>query len=250
MCCIAISIPRFRERHAYITRHLQTIWGPDFEIIGIDGAVAGRDASPGSDLSAGQVGCALSHLAAYEAVVARNLPWALIVEDDAVLPPDIHDILIRVEATLRRGDVVLLYNRPQYRAAFSTVNADSIGDYRLCLPMSMGGLGTTAAYVITRQAAEGILKANRPVVAAADNWGYFHERRAFTRARVMSPNPVSLKPFESTIFPSGSKIGSVMKGSRLLQPLLAARRRFLTARMTGNTVLVDEISPYANLSPQ
>jgi glycosyl transferase family 25 len=66
----------------------------------------------------------------------------------------------------------------------------------------------------------------------------------------MSPNPVSLKPFESTIFPSGSKIGSVMKGSRLLQPLLAARRRFLTARMTGNTVLVDEVSPYANLSPQ
>ncbi|MCJ2057317.1 glycosyl transferase [Methylobacterium sp. J-048] len=189
-------------------------------------------------------------MAAYEVMVARKMPWALIVEDDAVLPPDIQDTLVRVEATLRRGDVVLLYNRPQHRAAFSTVNADVIGDYRLCLPMSMAGLGAAAAYVITRQAAEGILKVNRPIVAAADNWEYFYEHKAIARARVMSPNPVSLKPFESTIFTSGSRIGVLMKGSRLLQPLLAARRRFLTARMMGNTVLVDEVSPYANMSPQ
>ena len=250
MCCIAISIPRFRERHAYITRHLHTIWGADFEILGIDGSVAGRDASPGSDLSPGQVGCALSHLAAYESMIDRRLPWALIVEDDAVLPPDIHDILVRVEATLRRGDVVLLYNRPQHRAAFSTVNADPIGDYRLCLPMNMAGLGTTAAYVITRQAAEGILKVNRPVVAAADNWEYFFDRQAIARARVMSPNPVSIKPFESTVFTSGSRVGGFLKSNRLFQPLLAARRRFLTARMTGQTVFVDEVSPYSTMSPQ
>ncbi|MCJ2094675.1 glycosyltransferase family 25 protein [Methylobacterium sp. J-072] len=251
MCCIAISVPRFRERHAYITRHLHTIWGPDFEVLGIDGTVAGRDAAPDSGLSPGQVGCALSHLAAYESMIARKLPWGLIVADDAVLPPDIHDILVRVEATLRRGDVVLLHNRPQHRAAFSTVDAVSIGDYRLCLPMSMGGLGANAAYVITRQAAEGILAANRPVVAAANDWGFFYQRQAISRARVMSPNPVALKAFETPIFSSGSKGGrGLMAGSRLLQPLWVASRKFMSARITGKTTFVDEASPYGTMSPQ
>ena len=250
MCCFAISLPRFQARHAYITAHLNTIWGPDFEMFGIDGALAGQEASAKSGLSAGQVGCALSHLAVYEAIVARKLPWALIVEDDAVLPPDIHDILVRVEATLRRGAVVLLYNRPQQQAAFSTVDAVPIGDYRLCLPMSMSGLGTTAAYVITRQAAEGILRANRPVAAAADNWTYFYARQAFARARVMSPNPVGIKPFESTIFSSGSKFGALLKGSRVLEPLLAVRRRFQNARMNANMTFVNEVSPYAHMAPR
>ena len=250
MCCIAISAPRYRERHAYITRHLHSIWGPDFEIIGIDGTIAGRDASPNSDLTPEQVGCALSHLAAYESVIARKMPWALIVADDAVLPPDIHDILVRVEATLRRGDVVLLHNRPPHRASFSTVDAVSIGDYRLCLPMRMSGLGTSAAYVITRQAAEGILAANRPVVAAAYEWGYFYERKAVSRARVMSPNPVSIHAFDAPLLPAGSNARGLVKGSRLLRPFLAASRRFLDARTAGTTVFVDEASPYGTMSPQ
>ena len=250
MCCIAISNPRIPEKRAYITQHLNAIWGPNFEIMGIDGMVADRAGSGGSDLTQEQIGSALSHLKAYEAVVARKMPWALIVEDDAVLPPDIHDILVRVEATLRRGDVVLLNNRPQRRAAFSTVDAVSIGDYRLCLPMSMGGLGASAAYVITRQAAEGILSANRPVAAAADNWAYFHARQAIARARAMSPNPVSIKAFGSTVTTSETTSGGFMKGSRLFEPLLAARRRLVDARMAGNTVFVNEVSPYANISPQ
>ncbi|MDP4004960.1 glycosyltransferase family 25 protein [Methylobacterium sp. NEAU K] len=250
MYCFAISIPRFRERHAYIAEHLARFWGPDFEIIGIDGDAAGQEISARTGLTPGQVGCALSHLAVYETLVARKIPWALVVEDDVVLPHDIHDILVRIEATLRRGDVVLLYNRPQHLAAFSTVDAVSIGDYRLCLPMSMSGLGTTAAYVITRQAAEGILAANRPIVVAADNWTYFYERRAVSRARVMSPNAVAVQPFESTIFASGSKVGAFLRSNRILRPLLTARRKFLTTRMAANMVFVDEVSPYANISPQ
>jgi glycosyl transferase family 25 len=218
--------------------------------MGIDGTVAGRDASPNSGLTPGQVGCALSHLAAYESVIARKMPWALIVADDAVLPPDIHDILIRVEATLRRGDVVLLHNRPPHRAAFSTVDAVAIGDYRLCLPMSMSGLGTNAAYVITRRAAEGILAANRPVVAAADDWGFFFERQAISRARVMSPNPVSIQAFDAPLFPAGSKASGLMKVSRLFAPLYSAGRRLFNARLAGTTVFVDEASPYGTMSPQ
>jgi glycosyl transferase family 25 len=247
--CFGISLPRFQERHAYISGHLASLLGSGFEIVGFDGASNAVPPVQG-DLTAGQIGCARSHMVAYEHMVARDLPWALIVEDDVVLPPNIRDILSGIEAALQPGDVVLLYNRPEHRAAFSTVDTVRVGDFRLCLPMRMSGLGTAAAYVITRQAAEGILRLNNPVSATADNWSAFFEGGAIVRGRMISPNPVTLKPFESTIFASGSRIGAAMRGSRILRSLLAVRRRFLTARMTANMTFVDAVSPYADRSPR
>jgi glycosyl transferase family 25 len=52
-----------------------------------------------------------------------------------------------------------------------------------------------------------------------------------------------LKPFESTVFASGSKIGALMNSSPLLKPQLAARRRILTERKAANTTFVGGISP-------
>ncbi|MGH1569590.1 hypothetical protein ACRAWG_01595 [Methylobacterium sp. P31] len=49
----------------YISQDLAAAWGPGFEIAGFSGADT-IDVS-GAGLSAGQVGCALSHLVAYEA---------------------------------------------------------------------------------------------------------------------------------------------------------------------------------------
>ncbi len=245
MYCFGISLRRFPERHAYISRHLAAAWGPDFEVAGYEGAVPDPRVPSPPHLSPGQIGCAMSHMAAYERLIARDLPYALIVEDDVVLPPQIHGIVAGIEAALRPGDVVLMFNWPKNIGVFSTVDAVPIGNHRLCLPMQMSGLGSTAAYVITREAAEGILRVNRPVVVTSDNWNYFFENGALTRGRVISPNVVALKPFESTIFVSGSKLGAFLKGNALFKPLLAARRRVLTEKMPVNMTFTNEISPFA-----
>jgi glycosyl transferase family 25 len=51
---------------------LAAVWRAEFEIVGFDGADT-IDATE-TGLGAGQVGCALSHLVAYEALPARGLP--------------------------------------------------------------------------------------------------------------------------------------------------------------------------------
>jgi glycosyl transferase family 25 len=51
----------------------------------------GRPALPG------ELGCALSHLAAYRLVVARKIPYALILEDDAWLNPNLPQLLQAIE---------------------------------------------------------------------------------------------------------------------------------------------------------
>ncbi|MEE7505612.1 glycosyltransferase family 25 protein [Methylobacterium sp. C33D] len=250
MYCFGISLRRFRERHAYLSQHLAAVWGPQCEITGFEGPVPDPNAPSQPDLTAGQIGCAMSHMSAYERMIALDLPHALIVEDDVVLPPQIHQIVADIEATLRPGDVVQLFNWTEAAGPFSSVDAVTIGGYRLCLPMDMGSLGTTAAYVITRSAAEGILRANRPVAVTSDNWSYFFERGAVRRGRALVPNAVSRKPFESTIFTSRSRVAAFLKGSALLKPLFDARRRVLEERIAAKMLLVDETSPLAAQAPR
>ena len=49
----------------------------------------------GKPLTYGEIGCALSHRRAYEIIVERNLPVALILEDDAVLPESFNKIIAK-----------------------------------------------------------------------------------------------------------------------------------------------------------
>lgn len=67
MYCFGIFLPRFRERHAYLTRHLAAVWGPHCEITGYEGPVPDPNAPFQPDLTAGQIGCALSHMSALRA---------------------------------------------------------------------------------------------------------------------------------------------------------------------------------------
>jgi len=52
----------------------------------------------GRSLRPGEVGCALSHAAVYAEIVKRGIPWALILEDDAVL----HRALPALLSTIRK----------------------------------------------------------------------------------------------------------------------------------------------------
>jgi collagen beta-1,O-galactosyltransferase len=64
----------------------------------------------------GEIGCALSHHAAWTAIVRLGLPWAVILEDDACFMPRVDelvsDAVARLEALAAAGDVAapdLLY---------------------------------------------------------------------------------------------------------------------------------------------
>ena len=90
---LIISLTRAVERRESISAHLKNL-GVEFEFVD---AVEGKALSaaeiqgllaPGASLSPGQVGCYLSHLKAYQMIVDRKIPAALILEDDARLGPD------------------------------------------------------------------------------------------------------------------------------------------------------------------
>lgn len=55
-------------------------------------------AATGHALLPGELGCALSHRVVYERIVAEGVPFALVLEDDVVLPSDFKQVLERMIA--------------------------------------------------------------------------------------------------------------------------------------------------------
>src|SRR5690348_4758531 len=64
----------------------------------------------GRALTGAEIGCALSHVHAYRRILDQNLPAALILEDDVVLPPDTPVVLREIEKVInpRKPDLILL----------------------------------------------------------------------------------------------------------------------------------------------
>jgi len=229
MAVFAISLPRFRQRYAYIKSHLAVRFTGGFEIVGVDGAEIGQNAVANHRLSPGQIGCALSHLEIYRLIGERNLPCALIVEDDAILPRNICQVLNYLIPYCSAEGVVQLYNWGGGGEYSGQMVVRVPGNMVLCYPMRATDLGGTSTYVIGCAAAKGILAANYPVQVTADNWEFFFKRGAVKTARILHPSPVSVKPFETTLFHKNSQDTHLRKvifisARALFFPILPIRR--------------------------
>ncbi len=85
---LVLNLDRNAERWDELRRQFATSHAPLHRLPGIEGA---RLASPAvqrltgrADAPRGTLGCFLSHAAAWQAVIDRNLPHALVIEDDVI----------------------------------------------------------------------------------------------------------------------------------------------------------------------
>ncbi len=184
MIVFVISLKNEKERRAFMRRQLESLC-LDYEFIDairgterIDDPRWYDDASArrleDRSLRAGEVGCALSHASVYAEIVKRQLPWALVLEDDGILHPDLPRVLNALEnGALKQGDVVFLERCDHYRpgSAKPLLDRFRIADPILVRHGSDAGAG---GYVITYKAALAIKDTNIPVHFPADNWGYYH----------------------------------------------------------------------------
>lgn len=154
------------------------------------------------ELSKGELGCALSHLAVYDVMVSENIPHALVLEDDAnILDPKLSATLSKL-ATLYPPEtpvVVLLNHVPRYDG-----NKKADLDDGRCVYDAYRGVGAHA-YFITRAAAKILGENLYPVYVVADKWEYFQER--FIEVKALVPYSVGLSSFSlsSTIDVSGKR---------------------------------------------
>lgn len=105
-----------------------------------------------------EIGCYFSHIRALEVIAKAPEPFAVLVEDDVVLPPNFQSCVEKL-THLTGWDVIKLVNhRTAAFRPFLKIDDDiAIGR---CVH---GPLGSSAAYVVTREGAARLLAAIRPM---------------------------------------------------------------------------------------
>jgi glycosyl transferase family 25 len=124
------------------------------------------------NMTPGEVGCALSHQKVYDLIEERALPYAFVMEDDAVISPDVPEVLRRLEGRIRPNDLVTLERCDVYSNKYAE---PLYKEYRLAKPamVKYGSMSQAAGYAITGEAARKIRSINRPVFVPADSWGQY-----------------------------------------------------------------------------
>lgn len=264
MHAYVINLARSAHRRAHIIEELRRT-GMDYEIVtAVDGreldlgdrSVVDADLAthmglpddPGNSIYAGSVGCALSHLEVYRTLIAQDRERALVLEDDVLLPDDLDALAEEVAAQLSGAEIAMLsYDSPEpcRMAVEDSVRLPS--GRVLALPVDVRQPRSGAAYIITRDACERMVKSALPVRVLADDWWYYYREGVLDRVRCVVPLPVVKSADHSSTIgsysqPTGlrARLAGLLLKRRIpgVHQALAWRRRGIYRRW-GQSELVD-----------
>lgn len=163
-----ISLPEETRRRALVTDHLAG-HGLDFTFFdATDGRKMNVATHPaydgprrrrahGRDLTGGEMGCLLSHKAAYQKIIDDNLPYALVLEDDVRLGEGFKDVLEALTHHTDMFDIVRFLGSPKVaRGKHRKIKRIGEKHHLVRLRTSPGGAHAT---LVTNKGAKKLLNA-------------------------------------------------------------------------------------------
>lgn len=176
-----------------------------------DPAAARRHA--GRALTRPEIGCALSHLAAYRHIAEQGLQVALVLEDDALLGRQFLGLLDRLVPLMdpAQPQAILLSHVERF-SGWGPRRVDKIH----CLYRPYLAYGAHA-YLITLAGARAMLSALQPVRTVADDWRYFM-KAGVLQVSALIPYAVGTAPLADA-----SQIGD----ERFAEPARRGMRRWV-----------------------
>jgi glycosyl transferase family 25 len=151
-------------------------------------------------IESGAVGCYASHLRVYQAIIASDAEYALVLEDDCILPPDISDVLDAVLAATPAGWDFIQLGRPPRHAVKSLA---SLSGGAALVRYSRVPPGASA-YLVSRNGAHKLLDPSIERVWAIDT----DTRRPWLfglDVYGVVPSPVEHRSYPSTIRTQGKR---------------------------------------------
>ena len=157
-----INRDRDQDRRAALEEHLRVAGMPGERIGAVEGLAVPAEfrdmffdgAALHSRLKPGEVGCYASHLKTMKIIVEQGLDYALILEDDAILPADFQTIIAQVLARLPQGWDLVHICKDANRAVKPVADLDH--GRRIVRYSRVPE--TTTAYLVSRSGAEKFLK--------------------------------------------------------------------------------------------
>jgi len=158
----------------------------------------------GREISHGELGCALSHIYCYKKIIKDGTPYALILEDDAWLNPNIPQLLEAIESKFSadKADIFLL----SWAIAVKSTYQPLWAGYGI---QPVTSAQCTHGYVVSLMAAKALLNVLYPVHGTADQWNWLLRHKIVNIQAVVPPVITSDLSHVSNIAPEIQKmIGS------------------------------------------
>jgi glycosyl transferase family 25 len=170
-----INMERSKERLAYILPNVEKLHLPFERIEAVDGAkLTQEDFAQAIDIEAynkflgyvlnpGVVGCALSHIKAWETFLASPYEYAIIFEDDVSFNPA--EVLAAIQHLQKNTQYWDIANLDTDLRGFP-LTIKSFGDMRMVAYLTR--IHHTGAYIINRHAAKQLLAKALPIILPVD----------------------------------------------------------------------------------
>lgn len=207
-----INLERSVERRKHIIAEAEK-QGLDFEIVEAieGGAVPTGEILKFADmevvsrhpewLTVRMLAGALSHRKACEKMLVDGVETALVLEDDVELFEEFAMIASSAASRLSGSEIALLHYVSFEPLGLSEHNLRFVEHGRkLMFPMTLVGVGSAAAYVITREAAKSITDKVIPLRTAPDGWNDFVSLGFVEKVRMVYPPAAGVVGAKSTIY--------------------------------------------------
>jgi len=211
-----VHLERSKERLPQV-KHLETILPTPVSVLN---AVDGRDSSVKFsnyaknsysprypfELSPAEIATFLSHRECWNRIIAMKADYALIVEDDVELDPNLFDELFRrAQKVLKQGDYLRIPFKSREKSSKVILNED----FKIFEP-SVIGLGMQCQ-LVTKEAAKRLLKASESFDRPVDT---FIQMRWLHNVRVISCAPTGVSEVSQSL------------GGSTIQGILSLRQKF------------------------
>lgn len=190
-----INLPKAIERRQRIEAHLAAlnlsqvqifpaVYGADIPANELAAQYEDRRAASraGRSFTRGEIGCALSHVGVYRQILAQQQPWAMVLEDDALLNPAVPALLPSIARWLQSPEPRVLLCSPLRSFYHRGDRALGSGHRMVRLHRAWNAHG----YCLNVAAAAALSRVNHPVVLMADDWMGYQQR---TRVEVRGVDP-------------------------------------------------------------
>lgn len=118
----------------------------------------------GQEIKDTEISCLVSHLRIYKKLIKNNIPYALIMEDDAKFSEEINNVFKRFEEIKDSVELLLLDTLSNDDVLVKTNKNFMSYNLSKCLDRPCG----TQCYILTKKGAEKILKYALPCASVAD----------------------------------------------------------------------------------
>ena len=207
-----INLDKSTERMAFMQQQLEqlnieyervpAVYGKELSQSAIDAVFDTKNNLEQNDkvLNVGEIGCYISHVNCWNMMLEQHLDYALILEDDSILSPELSSLITSVSQLSTQWDYIKLCHGRKQKEVIDSIELNDEFSLSTCLKLP----SSTRGQFVSLSGAKKLLATAMPITRPIDiDIQFWFEKKL--NCFVVRPFPVLEADFESEICTLGNR---------------------------------------------